>query len=53
MAHFFDSLFLRVSVDQFSQNRYIPIRDPKGGGGIKGLSLTQDKNGETDKIVCI
>jgi hypothetical protein len=24
--------FLKVSVDQFSQNRYIPIRNPQGGG---------------------
>jgi hypothetical protein len=31
-AHFFNSLFLKVSVDQFSQNRHIPIRNSHGGG---------------------
>jgi hypothetical protein len=31
-AHFFDSFFLKVSVDPFSQNRYIPIRNLQGGG---------------------
>jgi hypothetical protein len=31
-AHFFESFFLKVSVDQFLQNRYIPINNPKGGG---------------------
>jgi hypothetical protein len=31
-AHLFDSLFLKVSVDQFSQNLYIPIGNPQGGG---------------------
>jgi hypothetical protein len=31
-AHFFESFFLKVSVDQFSQSRYIPIRNPQGGG---------------------
>jgi hypothetical protein len=36
-AHFFDSFFLKVSVDQFSQSRYIPIGNPRGGGA--GVSL--------------
>ena len=31
-AHFFDYSFLKVSVDQFSLNMYIPIRNPQGGG---------------------
>jgi hypothetical protein len=31
-AHFSDSFFLKVSVDQFPQNLYIPIRDPQDGG---------------------
>jgi hypothetical protein len=31
-AHFFESLLLKVSIDQFSQNRYIPITNPQGGG---------------------
>jgi len=31
-AHLFDSFFLKVSVDQLSQNLYIPIRNPQGGG---------------------
>jgi len=26
------SLFLKVLVDQFSQNMYIPIKNPQGGG---------------------
>jgi hypothetical protein len=30
--HFFDSFFPKVSVDQFSQNRYIPINNLQGGG---------------------
>jgi hypothetical protein len=30
--HLFDSSFLKVSVDQFSQNRYIPINNLQGGG---------------------
>jgi hypothetical protein len=30
-AHFFNP-FLKVSVDQFSQSRYIPIRKQPGGG---------------------
>jgi len=32
MAHFFEIFFLKVSVDQPSQNLYIPIRNPQGGG---------------------
>jgi hypothetical protein len=31
---------------------YIPINNPQGGGGIRGLPFTQNKDGETDKIVC-
>jgi hypothetical protein len=31
-AHFFDSFFLKVSVDQFPQNLYIPINNHSGGG---------------------
>ena len=31
-SHFFDSFFLKVSVGQFSQSRYIPIRNQQGGG---------------------
>jgi hypothetical protein len=31
-ARFFDSFFLKVSVDHFSQNRYIPIGNAPGGG---------------------
>jgi len=30
-AHFLDYSFLKVSVDQFSLNRYIPIRNQQGG----------------------
>jgi len=41
-AHFFDSFFLKVSVDQFSQNMYIPINNPQGGGaGISYFSGEQ------------
>jgi hypothetical protein len=29
---FFDCFFLKVSVDQFSWNLYIRIRNPQGGG---------------------
>jgi hypothetical protein len=35
-AHLFDPFFLKVSIDPLSQNRYIPIRNPQGGG--KGIS---------------
>lgn len=28
-AHFFESCFLKVSVDQFEQNLYTPIINPK------------------------
>jgi hypothetical protein len=31
-SHFFDYSFVKVSVDQFSENRYIPIRNQQGGG---------------------
>jgi hypothetical protein len=31
-AHFFDSFLLKVSVDQLSQNLYIPIKNQQGGG---------------------
>jgi hypothetical protein len=38
-AHFFDPFFLKVSVDQFSKNRYIPISNAQGGGvGISSFS---------------
>jgi hypothetical protein len=31
-AHFFNSFFLKVSVDQCSLSRYISTRNPQGGG---------------------
>jgi hypothetical protein len=31
-AHLFDSFFLKVSVDQCSQNLYIPVSNQQGGG---------------------
>ena len=31
-AHFFDSFFLKVPIDLFSQNLYIPIKNQQGGG---------------------
>jgi len=43
-AHFFDSFFLKVSVDQFLQSRYIPINDPQGGGAdISSFSGNKDR----------
>jgi hypothetical protein len=32
---------------------YIPINTPMGGGGLRGLPLRQEENGETNKIVYI
>jgi len=68
-ALFFESLLLKDSVDQFSQNRYILIRNPQGGEKAWGRKETfvkyrkvkktlrlpsiQDKNGDTNKMVCI
>ena len=34
----FLSLFLKVSVEQLSQNLYIPINNPQGGGDISPFS---------------
>jgi hypothetical protein len=43
MAHFFDSFFLKVMVDQFSKKMYIPINNQLGGGAdISSLSREKD-----------
>jgi len=42
-ARLFDSLFLKVSVDQLSHNLYIPIRNPQGGG-VEISSFSGDKS---------
>jgi hypothetical protein len=43
-AHLFDPIFLKVSVDQFSLNMYIPINNPQGGGA-KFLRLQEKSLG--------
>jgi hypothetical protein len=42
-AHFVDSFFLKVSVDQLSQNLYVPIKNQQGGGvDISSFSWKED-----------
>jgi hypothetical protein len=49
-AHFFDPSFLKVSVDQFSQNRYIRARNPQGGGADISSFSGEKSLGSEEKV---
>jgi hypothetical protein len=48
-ALFSDSFLLKVSVDQFSKNRYIPISNPRGGD--EDISSDEDEAGCSFNLV--